>query len=193
MAQREQAGSQPDDGDPAVPADESDQGPEQSEMGEPQILVVVGAHLRAEVGDRPLAYRVRQRVVGWLQDHFRVEPPEGLPEEAPGPEELSSAGLPCGVVVCSDVLYLNDAGLRVWPTISIGGPGVNALAAFLGDKLPSVFVIDDVMMVQMDPELKEVVASVWGIDHKSTVGAVDVFLDRYLDQFMEAATRGWGE
>ena len=51
--------------------------------------------------------------------------------------------LPLDVVVCSDVWRLNDESISTRPTISIGGPGVNALSAFLGDKLSSVFVVED--------------------------------------------------
>jgi len=46
------------------------------------------------------------------------------------------------VLVCSDVWYLNNDPLRSRPTISIGGPGVNALSAYLADKLPSAFAIE---------------------------------------------------
>lgn len=167
--------------------EEEGEGAPEGDEGEPLILVVVGAHLRAEVGDRPLAYRVRERIVAWLRERFG-----GVAAAAEEEDDDDQAGLPCRVVVCTDVLYLNDAGLRVWPTVSVGGPGVNALSAFLGDKLASVFVIDDVMMIQMDPTLEEVTAAVWGIDHDATVDAVDAFLERYLDQFMTGATRAWG-
>ena len=49
---------------------------------------------------------------------------------------------PLNPMVVSDVWYLNDPSLRNCPAISVGAPGVNALSAYLGDKLPSAFVID---------------------------------------------------
>lgn len=141
------------------------------------ILIVTGAHLRAEVGDRPLAYRLRERIVGWLD--------ERLDADGDDPRRLSR------VVVCSDVWYLNNDELRRCPAISIGGPGVNALSAYLGDKLPSAFVIDDVLVVQLDPGFDELLACVWGVNHAATVTAVDAFAERYLGAFLEAATRAW--
>lgn len=176
--------------------DDDDDGDEEAQSG-PLVLIVVGAHLRAEMADRPIAYWMRERVLAWLDAKFGVG--GGDPAVAAAAGEVEDAdpgqprpGHPCRVAVCSDVWYLNDASLRVWPTVSIGGPGVNALSAYLADKLPGVLVVDDVLMVQMDPELSEVTASVWGIDHAATVNAAEAFSERYLDAFMGAAVRGWG-
>ncbi|HYE01910.1 MAG TPA: hypothetical protein VD963_01615 [Phycisphaerales bacterium] len=153
------------------------------------ILIVTGAHLRSEVGDRPIAYGLRERMDRWLQDR--------LGEATPGAPDLDPQA-PAGrtrprLVVCSDLWYLNDANLREQPTVSVGGPGVNALTAYLADKLPGVLVVDDVLMVQMDPGLDRLVASVWGINHAATVTAADAFAERYLDVFMAAAARPWLE
>ena len=136
------------------------------------ILIVTGAHLRAEVSDRPIAYGLRQRLSAWLAAR-------GRSETVKTPR----------VVVCSDVWYLNNDPLRSRPTISIGGPGVNALSAFLADKLPSAFAIEEVMLVQADPEFQEPVACCWGRDEEATAGAVEAFAERYLEGFMEAAIR----
>ena len=58
------------------------------------LLIVVGAHLRAEVADRPLAYRLRERIHAWLEKY--------------GP------GINVGLipVVCSDVWYMNQEALH---------------------------------------------------------------------------------
>ena len=136
------------------------------------ILIVTGAHLRAEACDRPLAYGLRQRIADWLKAH-------ALPDDPANPR----------VLVCTDVWYLNNDPLRSRPTVSIGGPGVNALSAYLGDKLPSAFAVEDVLLVQADPEFHDPIACCWGRDQPSTAAAVDAFADRYLDAFMEAATR----
>lgn len=164
------------------------------ELAAPMILIVVGAHLRAESADRPIAYALREKVLSWLDGRFAPADATESPAADDGGDPDPGAprpGHPCSVVVCTDVWYLNDASLRVWPTISLGGPGVNALSAYLADKLPSVLVVDDVLMIQMDPELAEATAAVWGIDHRSTVSAAEAFAERYLDAFMTAATRGW--
>ncbi|MEC9374474.1 MAG: hypothetical protein VYC34_11550 [Planctomycetota bacterium] len=133
------------------------------------ILVVTGAHLRSEVGDRPLAYKLRQSMIDWMDRHF------------------GSDQRPYTVVVSSDIWVMNNDELRGCPTVSIGGPGVNAFAAYLADKLESAFVVEDVLMVQLDLDFDDLIASCWGMDHASTVAAVSAFEDKYLDGFMEAA------
>ncbi|MBN8645997.1 MAG: hypothetical protein J0L61_12245 [Planctomycetes bacterium] len=137
---------------------------------ESRILIVTGAHLRAEAADRPLAYRLRAQMLGWWDR-------EGLQLGVERPS----------VIVCSDVWYLNNDDLRSLPTVSIGGPGVNALSAFLTDKLPGVFTVQNILTVQMDIELVEAVVNIWGMDHATTVGALDAFVERYLDIFMRRA------
>jgi hypothetical protein len=134
----------------------------------PHVVIVTGSHLAAELCDRPQAYRLRERIVTRLRD-----------EEMDRPE--------LRVVVCSDVWYLNQDHLRTLPTISVGGPAVSALAAYLADRLPSVFAVDGVMIVQMDENAGIPMASIWGIDAPSTASAVDTFLDKFLDQFLDAA------
>lgn len=135
------------------------------------LLIVVGAHPRAEVNDRPVAYALKERIERWLGEQFAGEEPPLTP------------------VVVSDVWYLNDTTMRRSPSIAIGGPGFNAFSAYLGDKLPSAFVVDDRLMVQMDLDLSELVACCWGVDAQATGAAVDAFAERYLDGFMEAAAR----
>lgn len=139
------------------------------------ILIVTGAHLKAEAADRPIAYRLRERMVNWLGAH--------RPEvQGDGPAARSPV-----VVVCSDLWYLNQDSLRERPTVSVGGPSVNALSAYLGTRLPSVLAVEGVMLVQADLEFVDVVACCWGADGAATLSAVDAFIERYLDQFMRAA------
>lgn len=134
------------------------------------VLIATGAHLRSEVGDRPLAYALRKEILSRLDARF----PDGPPVD---------------VVVCSDVWRLNDDALKTVPTVSIGGPGVNALTAYLGDKLASVFVIDDQLIVQMDLDFDDMLACCWGMDHDLTIQAVDAFVERYLDDYLDAVIR----
>lgn len=123
------------------------------------ILIVVGAHLRAEIDDRPIAYA--------LLDHVR---------ERLAPEH--------DVIVCTDLWYLNNDDLRARPTISVGAPNVNALTAYLGDKLPSVYVVDGRCIVQADFEHAEPAACCWGTNAGQTIAAVDIFVSRFLDEFL---------
>lgn len=126
------------------------------------VLVVTGAHPRAESCDRPLAYRLREAILEWRDRNATEEPP-------------------FDVLVISDVWRLNNEELHATPTISVGGPGVNALSANLADKIPSAFVIENSLIVQIDLDFQDFRVACWGVDHGSTIAAVDVFIDRYLD------------
>lgn len=136
------------------------------------LLIVTGAHLEAELHDRPIAYRLRATIEEWLRKRGHGD---------------------SRVIVCSDVWYLNNDPLRRRPTLSIGGPGVNALSAFLGDKLASVFSIEDVLVVQADLDMVDLVACCWGRDPEATASAVDAFVDRYLGEFLGAAVAEWDQ
>ncbi|GJM18437.1 MAG: hypothetical protein DHS20C14_06500 [Phycisphaeraceae bacterium] len=129
------------------------------------IAVVVGSHPRAEVGDRPAAY--------------------GLQRELASALRATGSGLE--PIVLSDLWYLNDAQLRAGPTVSVGAPDVNALSAHLADRVPSAYVIDDTLMVQMDVDGGDPVACCWGVRASETARSVGVFCERYLDLFVRAA------
>jgi hypothetical protein len=142
------------------------------------IWVVVGIQLNAELGDRPLAYRIESEL------RTRLTARLGKPD--PGqPPRLSP-------VVITDVYYLNDAPAQLRPAISVGGPGVNALSALLTDKLPTPVAIEDTLVVQMDLDFKDVRCAVWGMTHLDTVRAVDLFIAKgYLDLFLDGVTGGF--
>jgi hypothetical protein len=129
------------------------------------ILIVTGSTLRAEEVDRPLGYYLQQQVERQL---------------AAGPE-------PGGfrVLVIADFRWLNDEPLQALPTISLGGPGVNALARRWLEDLPVSLALDDQYYIQMDPELDELRASVWGMNNTATQIAVSAFVQRYLPQFLD--------
>ncbi|QOI99741.1 MAG: hypothetical protein HRU70_04300 [Phycisphaeraceae bacterium] len=127
------------------------------------VLIVTGSTLGAEAYDRPTAYGLA-RALGSL---------------------LGPGGLSVGV--CSDVWYLNQAGLRSRPAISVGGPGVNAFTAYLADRLPSAYVVDGDFVVQADLDFEDVLAACWGTTHAGTAVAVTAFRDRYAAGFARAA------
>lgn len=137
------------------------------------LLVVVGAHLSAEKHDRATAQSLCAEAARRIA---------GDPAQHPGP---------LAPLTCTDVWYLNDPSLRECPVVCIGAPEVNALTAYLADKLPSAFAIDGVLTVQMDVEHGDPppLAACWGIDHAQTARAVDVFTERYLAGFLAAAGR----
>ncbi len=129
------------------------------------LLIVTGSTLRAEELDRPLAYYLRQQV------------------------ESAALGLDVAfrTLVVADFRWMNDEPLQVVPTISIGGPGVNALAHNWVDEVPFSLAVDEQYCIQMDPDLADPRASIWGMDNASTQIAVSVFVDRFLPRFLDHA------
>ncbi len=126
------------------------------------ILIVTGATLRAEMMDRPLAYRIKESVDERIADR---------------PEWRSA--------VISDIWFLNNEAFGAQPTISVGGPGVNALSSYLHERLPTALAIDNVLVIQMDLSFEDKRCAVWGMNHETTVEAVDTFLQRgHLDRFL---------
>jgi hypothetical protein len=128
------------------------------------ILIVTGAHLQAELHDRPIAYALRQALLDRL--------------DAPAEDS---------VLVCSDLWYLNQPELRARPTVSIGPPDVNALTASLADRLPSVFVVDGVMIVQQLLDADTPIACCWGSEPVHTAAAMEVFVERFAAEFLDVA------
>ncbi len=134
------------------------------------ILIVVGSTLRAEEVDRPLAYYLKQQV-------------ERAIARRPVPEDNT----PTQVAVVADFRWLNDEPLQSLPTLSVGGPGVNALAHRWFDEMPFSLAVDDTYFVQMDPLLTEPRASIWGMDNATTQIAVAIFVERFLSRFLDRA------
>jgi hypothetical protein len=131
------------------------------------LLIVVGAHLRAELDDRPLGYRLRDRILRWQQAN-------------PGARPLDP-------VVCTDLWYLNTEALMLRPTIAVGRPEHNAVSAWFANRLPAALVIDDSLQVQLDPEFATLQACVWGVDGPATAAGIQLFEERYLKPFLRSA------
>lgn len=123
-------------------------------------LIVTGATLEAEAFDRPVAYAVR--------------------------DALTRAVPATHTIVCSDIWYLNTDAARSRPTISVGPPASNALAAYLADRVDVVFAVDGELSVQMDLEGLDLIASLWGVNHHATAKAAAVFETKYLPDFVAA-------
>ena len=144
------------------------------------VCIVVGVQLRAELGDRPLAYRVEAEMRARL-DAALGKPPEG------GPPRLTP-------VVLSDVYFLNNEPIQSRPAVSIGGPAMNAFSALLVDQLPTVVAIENTLVVQMDLEMDDPRCAVWGMNHVDTVRAVDLFVVKgYLDRFVRGVVDKLGD
>jgi len=128
------------------------------------ILIVTGSALRAEEVDRPLAYYLKQRLENELSQFD--SPVEDRP------------------MVVSDLRWLHDDLLQNFPTLSIGGPGVNLLAHRWLEELPLTLAVDDQYYIQMDPELEDLRVSIWGMDNPTTQIAVSTFINRFLPRYL---------
>jgi hypothetical protein len=134
------------------------------------LLIVTGSTLRAEEMDRPLGYYLKQRVERSLSEAI-----------ADGRDGLEGYV----VRVVADFRWIHDDPLQSLPTISLGGPGVNALAHRWLEDVPVSLAFNDRYFIQMDPDLAEPRVSIWGMDNSTTQIAVSVFVDRFLPRFLE--------
>ncbi len=134
------------------------------------LLIVTGSTLRAEEMDRPLAYYLKQRIERALADAIVVGR-DGLEDYI--------------VRVVADFRWIHDDPLQGLPTISLGGPGVNALSHRWLEEVPVSLAVGERYFIQMDPDLSEPRASIWGMDNATTQIAVSVFLDRFLSPFLD--------
>jgi hypothetical protein len=133
------------------------------------LLIVVGAHLRAELEDRDLGETLREHILERLDD-----------------QEIADELHP---VVCTDMWYLNAPELRRRPTVSIGGPDVNAETAYLARHLPTAMIVDGTLRLHLDPEYVLPQAAMWGTSREGTASAVELFCGRYLDDFLRASLK----
>jgi hypothetical protein len=126
------------------------------------VLIVVGYGILPEQEDRPLAYEIK------------------------GAIDSRGAGDEHRAVVVTDVWALNQEMAALFARIALGGPGVNAFAAQIYEELPVVAMREQRAFVQMEGKR----ALVWGMDHRSTRDAADLFVkDGHLDRFLERAWR----
>jgi hypothetical protein len=150
------------------------------------MLIVTGSTLRAEEKDRPLAYYLKQRIEKFLHDDEKHDLPPGPGSredtDDPGDDDARPDGLAIRVV--ADFRWIHDDLLQGLPTISLGGPGVNALAHRWLEDVPISLAVNDRYFIQMDPELEEPRVSIWGMDNISTQIAISVFADRFLPRFL---------
>ncbi len=138
------------------------------------LLIVTGSTLRAEEMDRPLGYYLKQRIEEALEAHES-------PSDGRQPKDLSDYQ----VRVIADFRWMHDDFLQSRPTISLGGPGVNALTHRWLEEVPISLAYNERYFIQMDPDLGDPRVSIWGMDNPTTQIAVSVFLDRFLSQFLD--------
>lgn len=130
------------------------------------VLIVVGHGILPEEEDRPTAYELKRLIVDRTQ----------------GAQDRSA-------VVLTDIWALNQEMAEFFPTIAVGGPGVNALTAQIYEELPVAFTRDQELFIQMNEDGGKR-AAVWGMDHPKTREAVEIFVrDGFLDRFLDLV---WG-
>jgi hypothetical protein len=127
------------------------------------VLIVTGSEIDAEMNDRPLAYHLKEEI------------------------DRRGAGrsFRCAVVV-SDAWFAQNRIFHLCPTVAVGGPGVNRVAAALVAELPMLVQRGDRVFIQgaWDGESKR--ASLWGTDRAATAEAVERFVgDGLCAQFLE--------
>jgi hypothetical protein len=120
--------------------------------------------------DRPLGYYLKQRIENSLS--------EATANGRNGLEDYL-------VRIVADFRWIHDEPLQSLPTISLGGPGVNALSHRWLEEVPVSLAFSERYFIQMDPDLAEPRASIWGMDNTSTQIAVSVFIDRFLPRFLD--------
>jgi hypothetical protein len=134
------------------------------------LLIVTGSTLRAEEMDRPLGYYLKQRI----EDSLSQATANG------------QVGLEDYLVrIVADFRWIHDEPLQSLPTISLGGPGVNALSHRWLEEVPVSLAFSERYFIQMDPDLAEPRVSIWGMDNTSTQIAVSVFVNRFLPRFLD--------
>ena len=127
------------------------------------VLIVTGSAIEAEMNDRPVAYELKSEI-----------------DRRGGGRGFRRA------VVVSDHWYAQNRIFHLCPTVAVGGPGVNRVAAALVQELPMLVQRGERVFIQgaWDAEPKR--ASLWGADRDATAEAVERFVgDGLCAQFLE--------
>jgi hypothetical protein len=138
------------------------------------LLIVTGSTLRAEEMDRPLGYYLKQQI----EERLRTTPTDSPSIQGQGLFDYQ-------VRVVADFRWIHDEFLQALPTVSLGGPGVNALSHRWLEEVPISLAYNERYFIQMDPDITEPRVSIWGMDNATTQLAVSVFIDRFLTRFLE--------
>lgn len=131
------------------------------------VVLVTGTSLPSEEKDRPLAYWLKQEI-----------------DRRGGGQPYRRA------VVVGDQWYLENRVFHLNPTIAIGGPGVNGVAAEFAGVIPTVHKVDDRIVLQADIEGEVKRAALWGVDGNATAAAVRLFVEQgFLERLLERIWR----
>ncbi len=138
----------------------------------PTIHLVVGSHPSAEQDDRPTVYRLQVEVDRAIK--------ERCTSNDHGARALRSQ-------ILTDLWFMNDASLVAGPAIAVGTATTNAAVAHLALRLPQAMVVDGGFEILLDRTGGDHRVCLRGIDGKSTANAVDVFVEKFLAEWIESA------
>jgi hypothetical protein len=131
------------------------------------VVIVTGSDLRAEERDRPTAYRLMEEI-----------------------DRRSDGQAFRRAVVVGDSWYLQNRVFHLNPSIAVGGPGVNGLAAEWSQSVPLVWTQDQRAYVQASLEGDPKRAVLWGMDAEATMVAVQAFVTQgFLDDLLRRIWR----
>ncbi|MSR45438.1 MAG: hypothetical protein EXS15_08870 [Phycisphaerales bacterium] len=134
------------------------------------MWLVVGAHPEAERVDRPIAVQL-----------------QGLVERALAANHDAGVAQ-MRVQILTDLWYMNDAALVASPAIALGTANTNAAVAHLALRLPPAVVVDGQYEILFDRTDGDHRVALRGVDSRSTARAVEVFCEKFLDQWLDAAS-----
>jgi len=151
------------------------------------ILIVVGVDIEPEEADRPLAYKLKSVIEA--SPRFGGHPFRKCIVISDALYEHDKLIQVCPTIAI-DALYEHDKLIQVCPTIAIGGPGVNAVAGVLVEKLPVYLSKNNRYFIQLDKDFIDQKISIWGMDRDSTAESIEMFIaNGILDDFLKTI---WG-
>lgn len=131
------------------------------------VVIVTGSDIRSEERDRPTAYRLKQEI-----------------------DQRSDGQVFRRAVVVGDAWYMQNRIFHLNPTIAVGGPGVNGVAAGFSQNVAVSWSQDQRAFVQTDFEAEPKRAVLWGADAESTMVAVQAFVSQgFLDDLLRRIWR----
>lgn len=134
---------------------------------EETVVIVTGSDLRSEERDRPTAYRLKSEI-----------------------DRRSDGQAFRRAVVVGDVWFLQNRIFHLNPTIAVGGPGVNGLAAELSQVLPVSWSQDQRVYIHADFDAETKRSALWGVDAEATMAAVQAFVSQgFLDDLLRRIWR----
>ena len=137
------------------------------------FFLVIGSHPSAERDDRPTIYRLQTEIDRAIKKLVTQQ-------EYLGP--------PLRTQILTDLWFMNDASLVASPAIALGTASTNAAVAHFALRLPQAMVVDGGFEILLDRTAGDHRVCLRGIDGKSTADAVDVFVKKFLAQWIESSS-----